>query len=123
VVLGGLPPIGAAARAATGADPKTGDGAGILLQIPDELLRSEVDFELPRMGAYAVGNAFLPTEPDLCAKAKASIEQITGLVLAAVAIRLSSFSLPVKKATKYSVCSNSADSSLRSAARRSVSKT
>src|SRR5215217_6761383 len=63
-------------RGATGADPKTGDGAGILMQIPDELLRSEVDFELPRMGAYAVGNAFLPTEPDAATKAKAMIEQI-----------------------------------------------
>jgi glutamate synthase (NADPH) large chain len=63
-------------RGATGADPKTGDGAGILLQIPDELLRSEVDFALPRMGAYAVGNAFLPTEPDAATKAKVMIEQI-----------------------------------------------
>ncbi|HWH98915.1 MAG TPA: glutamate synthase central domain-containing protein, partial [Propionibacteriaceae bacterium] len=63
-------------RGATGADPKTGDGAGILMQIPDELLRSEVDFELPRMGAYAVGNAFLPTEPDAATKAKVMIEQI-----------------------------------------------
>ena len=63
-------------RGATGSDPKTGDGAGILLQVPDAFLRAEVDFHLPRAGAYAVGNAFLPTEPDLCAKAKASIEQI-----------------------------------------------
>src|ERR671910_1804324 len=63
-------------RGATGSDPKTGDGAGILMQIPDELLRSEVDFELPRTGAYAVGNAFLPTEPDAATKAKATIEQI-----------------------------------------------
>src|SRR4029450_6886054 len=63
-------------RGATGADPKTGDGAGILMQIPDELLRSEVDFELPRMGAYAVGNAFLPTDTDAATKAKVMIEQI-----------------------------------------------
>src|ERR671912_1910429 len=63
-------------RGATGSDPKTGDGAGILMQIPDAFLRAEVDFELPRAGAYAVGNAFLPTEPDLCTKAKASIEQV-----------------------------------------------
>ncbi|HEV2929067.1 MAG TPA: glutamate synthase subunit alpha, partial [Propionibacteriaceae bacterium] len=63
-------------RGATGSDPKTGDGAGILIQVPDAFLRATVDFELPRHGAYAVGNAFLPTEPDLCAKAKASIEQI-----------------------------------------------
>jgi len=63
-------------RGAVGSDPKTGDGAGMLLQIPDGLLRTEVDFELPRHGAYAVGNAFLPTDSDLAAKAKASIEQI-----------------------------------------------
>ena len=63
-------------RGAVGSDPKTGDGAGMLLQIPDGFLRSEVDFELPRHGAYAVGNAFLPTDSDLAAKAKASIEQI-----------------------------------------------
>ena len=63
-------------RGAVGADPKTGDGAGMLLQIPDGFFRSEVDFELPRQGAYAVGNAFLPTDSELAAKAKASIEQI-----------------------------------------------
>ncbi len=34
-------------RGATGADPSTGDGAGILMQMPDELLRAVVDFELP----------------------------------------------------------------------------
>ncbi len=63
-------------RGATGSDVKTGDGAGILLQVPDAFLRAEVDFELPRPGAYAVGNAFLPTDPELAAKAKASLEQI-----------------------------------------------
>src|SRR5512132_1301909 len=63
-------------RGAVGSDPKTGDGAGMLLQIPDGFFRSEVEFELPRQGAYAVGNAFLPTDPELAAKAKASIEQI-----------------------------------------------
>ena len=63
-------------RGATGADPLTGDGAGILLQVPDAFLRADVEFALPRAGAYAVGNAFLPTDPELCAKAKAGIEQI-----------------------------------------------
>ncbi len=63
-------------RGATGADPKTGDGAGILLQIPDAFLRGEVSFELPRQGAYAVGNAFLPTDADAAAKAKRTIEEI-----------------------------------------------
>jgi glutamate synthase (NADPH) large chain len=63
-------------RGAVGSDPKTGDGAGMLLQIPDSFLRTQVDFDLPRQGAYAVGNAFLPTDEDLAGKAKASIEQI-----------------------------------------------
>jgi glutamate synthase (NADPH/NADH) large chain len=63
-------------RGAVGADPKTGDGAGMLLQIPDGFFRGEVDFELPRQGEYAVGNAFLPTDPELAAKAKSNIEQI-----------------------------------------------
>ena len=34
-------------RGATGADPKTGDGAGLLIQIPDGYLRAETDFDLP----------------------------------------------------------------------------
>ena len=63
-------------RGAVGADPKTGDGAGMLLQIPDTFFRGEVDFKLPPQGEYAVGHAFLPTDPELAAKAKASIEQI-----------------------------------------------
>jgi glutamate synthase domain-containing protein 2/glutamate synthase domain-containing protein 1/glutamate synthase domain-containing protein 3 len=49
-------------RGASGADPRTGDGAGILLQMPDELLRAVVDFELPPAGAYGVMMCFLPRE-------------------------------------------------------------
>ncbi|HEY4450837.1 MAG TPA: glutamate synthase-related protein [Solirubrobacteraceae bacterium] len=47
-------------RGASGADPRTGDGAGILMQMPDELLRATVDFELPRAGSYGVLMCFLP---------------------------------------------------------------
>ncbi|MHB1537261.1 MAG: glutamate synthase large subunit [Solirubrobacteraceae bacterium] len=47
-------------RGASGADPQTGDGAGILMQMPDRLLRQEVGFELPRAGAYGVLMCFLP---------------------------------------------------------------
>ena len=47
-------------RGAEGADPDTGDGAGILLQIPDAFLRDEVDFELPPAGRYGVAMCFLP---------------------------------------------------------------
>jgi len=48
-------------RGARGADPNTGDGAGILLQIPDSLYRATVDFDLPPPGSYATGLVFLPT--------------------------------------------------------------
>ncbi|MBB2891343.1 glutamate synthase large subunit [Flexivirga oryzae] len=51
-------------RGATGADPCVGDGAGILAQIPDDFFRDVCDFELPAKGTYAVGIAFLPTDPD-----------------------------------------------------------
>src|SRR5204863_4662060 len=47
-------------RGASGAEIDTGDGAGILLQVPDEFLRAEVGFDLPEQGRYAVGVAFLP---------------------------------------------------------------
>ncbi len=68
-------------RGATGADPKTGDGAGILLQVPDAFLRAQTaleqpGFELPRAGAYAVGNAFLPTDESAAASARETIERI-----------------------------------------------
>jgi glutamate synthase domain-containing protein 2/glutamate synthase domain-containing protein 1/glutamate synthase domain-containing protein 3 len=51
-------------RGASGADPCTGDGAGILLQMPDELLRAVVGFELPPAGAYGVMMCFLPREDE-----------------------------------------------------------
>jgi glutamate synthase domain-containing protein 2/glutamate synthase domain-containing protein 1/glutamate synthase domain-containing protein 3 len=60
-------------RGASGADPLTGDGAGILMQMPDELLRALVDFELPPLGSYGVMMCFLPTDP-------AAREQIEGLL-------------------------------------------
>ncbi|BBA96716.1 putative glutamate synthase large subunit [Actinacidiphila reveromycinica] len=63
-------------RGATGAEPDTGDGAGILLQIPDAFLRTAVDFELPAAGRYAVGLAFLPHEHDDRTKAVDAIERI-----------------------------------------------
>ena len=45
-------------RGAAGAEPHSGDGAGILLQVPDTFLRAVVDFELPPAGAYVSGMAF-----------------------------------------------------------------
>ncbi len=50
-------------RGATGADPATGDGAGILTQMPDRFLRESAGLDLPPRGSYAVGLAFLPTDP------------------------------------------------------------
>ena len=49
-------------RGAVGADPRAGDGAGILVQIPDAFLRAQLDFELPAPGQYAVGMLFLPQD-------------------------------------------------------------
>jgi glutamate synthase (NADPH/NADH) large chain len=63
-------------RGATGAEPDTGDGAGILVQVPDRLLRAVVGFDLPPAGHYAAGIAFLPFDQVLCEKAQAQIESI-----------------------------------------------
>src|SRR5688500_7541248 len=52
-------------RGAEGADADTGDGAGLLLQIPDRFFRAVVDFELPPPGRYAVAVCFLPTDDEL----------------------------------------------------------
>ena len=49
-------------RGAAGADPNTGDGAGMLLQLPDELLRGVVGDDLPPPGRYGVAVCFLPRE-------------------------------------------------------------
>ena len=49
-------------RGAIGSDAGTGDGAGIITQIPDLFLRDVVDFALPVVGEYAVGMAFLPVD-------------------------------------------------------------
>jgi glutamate synthase (NADPH/NADH) large chain len=64
-------------RGATGADPTVGDGAGILTQVPDDFFRSVfIGVRLPVAGAYAVGMAFLPIDPDERAEAVAAIERI-----------------------------------------------
>jgi glutamate synthase domain-containing protein 2/glutamate synthase domain-containing protein 1/glutamate synthase domain-containing protein 3 len=52
-------------RGAEGADPNTGDGAGILLQLPDMFLRAAAaGVELPPPGRYGVGVCYLPTDPE-----------------------------------------------------------
>jgi glutamate synthase (NADPH) large chain len=49
-------------RGAAGADPDTGDGAGILTQLPDAFFRAVTGFGLPGAGSYAAGLAFLSTD-------------------------------------------------------------
>ena len=61
-------------RGAKGAEPDTGDGAGILVQMPDRFFRSVVDFELPAAGHYVSGIAFL--EPDNADRAQKAVEEI-----------------------------------------------
>ena len=51
-------------RGASGAEPDSGDGAGILIRIPDEFYRSVVEFPLPSLGSYATGIAFIDKEFD-----------------------------------------------------------
>ncbi|MEO1437837.1 MAG: glutamate synthase subunit alpha, partial [Bacteroidota bacterium] len=55
-------------RGACGCDPNTGDGAGILTQIPDQFFRrktKELGFELPEFGHYGVGMVFFPLDRNL----------------------------------------------------------
>ncbi|MFM1965478.1 MAG: glutamate synthase large subunit [Actinomycetota bacterium] len=63
-------------RGASGAEPDSGDGAGILMQVPDRFLRKVVDFTLPGAGEYAVGIAFLPQEEVAEAATRAHIERV-----------------------------------------------
>ncbi|GDY33750.1 glutamate synthase large subunit [Gandjariella thermophila] len=63
-------------RGARGAEPDTGDGAGILIQVPHAFYRDVVPFDLPEAGRYAVGTAFLPVDAAARAEAVAAIERI-----------------------------------------------
>jgi len=69
-------------RGAVGADPLAGDGAGILLQIPDAFLRracAKLKLELPQAGDYGVGMLFLPRDK----KAREACEKIVEKKIAA----------------------------------------
>jgi glutamate synthase (NADPH) large chain len=63
-------------RGAIGSDAGTGDGAGIITQIPDAFLRAVAGFELPPVGRYAVGMAFLPVDDEERATLRAGIAAI-----------------------------------------------
>src|SRR6476661_4599520 len=68
-------------RGAKGGDPGTGDGAGILTQIPDEFFRATCDFELPEVGAYAAGMAFFSAGRHLVTPALARLAAAEGLTI------------------------------------------
>ena len=63
-------------RGASGAETNTGDGAGILIQVPDGFCRATAGVELPPAGRYATGIAFLPGTPEQVAEARAAIDAI-----------------------------------------------
>ncbi|MDD5546343.1 MAG: glutamate synthase large subunit [Candidatus Omnitrophica bacterium] len=73
-------------RGATGSDPRTGDGAGILIQVPHEFLLKECSkagFRLPKAGDYGIGLVFLPTdakERKLCEDNFKKITEEEGLI-------------------------------------------
>jgi glutamate synthase (NADPH) large chain len=65
-------------RGAVGADPKMGDGCGILIQIPHRFFSEEcpaLGIPLPEAGAYGVGHLFMPRDPDGYAVVKAMVEK------------------------------------------------
>ncbi len=66
-------------RGAIGGDKKSGDGAGMLLQIPDDFFRKmlteTLSEPLPPLGEYGCGIAFLPQDEGLCLQAKKMMEQ------------------------------------------------
>ena len=80
-------------RGASGADESTGDGAGILIQIPDEFLRTEADalgFPLPAEGHYGVGMFFLPRGTEIrqrCEQVLAAQAEAEGLSVLGLARR------------------------------------
>ncbi|WP_227530198.1 glutamate synthase large subunit [Microbacterium tenebrionis] len=63
-------------RGAIGSDAGTGDGAGILTQMPDAFLREVTAFDLPDAGEYAAGLAFLPLQASERRSQKAGVERI-----------------------------------------------
>ncbi len=67
-------------RGATGADPLTGDGAGIQLQLPHRFFKREglkLGFQIPHRRCYAVGQVFLPTDPEARATCERIFEEVT----------------------------------------------
>jgi len=67
-------------RGATGCDPLTGDGAGLLVQVPNRFFqrrcREEMGMDLPGKRRYGIGQVFLPRDPEQRAKCEAVIEEV-----------------------------------------------
>ncbi|MBU0714369.1 MAG: glutamate synthase large subunit [Verrucomicrobia bacterium] len=66
-------------RGATGGDEKTGDGAGILVQIPDDYLQREcsaLSLKLPPAGKYGVGMLFLPRDQSFAGQCRSAFELV-----------------------------------------------
>ena len=63
-------------RGAVGAEANTGDGTGILVQVPDRFLREVVEFDLPKAGQYATGLCFLPQSRMLTMDSMRMVERI-----------------------------------------------
>jgi len=66
-------------RGACGCDAETGDGAGVLIQIPHEFYAREcaaLGFQLPQPGAYGVGMTFLPVEKHARLQCEGIVERI-----------------------------------------------
>ena len=66
-------------RGATGSEINTGDGAGLLMQIPDKFLRKACEaerFKIPEAGQYGVGSVFLPKSPDQANECEQIFESI-----------------------------------------------
>ncbi|MDM8566618.1 glutamate synthase large subunit [Candidatus Halobeggiatoa sp. HSG11] len=63
-------------RGAVGADPLAGDGAGILIQIPDSFIRAECEFTLPPESKYGIGMVFLPRDNENRAACENTIAKI-----------------------------------------------
>ncbi len=66
-------------RGACGCEPNTGDGAGMLIQIPDKFFRKITEplgISLPKVGEYGVGTVFLPRDMNQCKEIKSLFERI-----------------------------------------------
>ena len=66
-------------RGATGADANSGDGAGLLIQMPDAFLRAEFNVELPAFGHYGIAQWMIPPSLDL-PRVKATIDDVAARV-------------------------------------------